>query len=111
MYFCFVFAFEEMLNAVDAITLNNKIYFCLNSNEDIDTNQLPQQLMKGELEGYERCFFSVYLAFKSYSCYLKQGVYRDYDSGLTRILLKSKTKFDKRKSLLFQEGVLNKVSV
>lgn len=70
-FFVFVFAFEEMLNAVDAITLNNKIYFCLNSNEDIDTNQLPQQLMKGELEGYERCFFSVYLAFKSYSCYLK----------------------------------------
>lgn len=64
MYFCFVFAFEEMLNAVDAITLNNKIYFCLNSNEDIDTNQLPQQLMKGELEGYERCFFFSLFSFQ-----------------------------------------------
>lgn len=59
-----------MLNAFDAITFNNKKYFCLNSNEDIDTDQLPQQLMQDELEGYER-FFSVYLVFKSYSCYLK----------------------------------------
>lgn len=60
MYFCFVFAFEEMLNAFNAITLNNEIYFCLNSNEDIDTDQLPQQLMQGELEGYERFFFSLF---------------------------------------------------
>lgn len=70
MKFCFVFAFEEMLNAFNAITLNNEIYFCLNSNEDIDTDQLPQLVMQGELDGYER-FLSVYLAFKSYSCYLK----------------------------------------
>lgn len=63
-FVCLDFAFEEMLNAFDAITLNNKMYFCLNSNEDIDTDQLPQQLMQGELEGYER-FFSVYLVFKS----------------------------------------------
>lgn len=60
MYFCFVFAFEEMLNAFNAITLNNEIYYCLNSNEDIDTDQLPQQLMQGELEGYERFFFSLF---------------------------------------------------
>lgn len=49
-----------MLNAFNAITLNNEIYFCLNSNEDIDTEQLPQQLMQGELEGYERFFFSLF---------------------------------------------------
>lgn len=49
-----------MLNAFNAITLNNEIYFCLNSNEDIDTDQLPQQLMQGELEGYERFFFSLF---------------------------------------------------
>lgn len=49
-----------MLNAFNAITLNNEIYFCLNSNEDIDTDQLPQQLMQGELEGYERFFFNLF---------------------------------------------------
>lgn len=49
-----------MLNAFNAITLNNEIYYCLNSNEDIDTDQLPQQLMQGELEGYERFFFSLF---------------------------------------------------
>lgn len=64
MYFCFVFAFEEMLNTVDAITLNNKIYFCLNSNEDIDTDQLPHQLMQGELEGFERFFFLSLFSFQ-----------------------------------------------
>lgn len=40
-------------------------------------------------------FFLVYLVFKSYSCYLKQGVYCDYDFGLICIFFKLKIKFDK----------------
>lgn len=62
-----------MLNTVDAITLNNKIYFCLNSNEDIHTDQQPQQLIQ-DVEGLGR-FFAVYITLKSFSCYLNYRVF------------------------------------
>lgn len=49
-----------MLNAFDAMTLNHKIYFCLNSNEDIHTDQQPQQLIQDvDLEGLGRFFQSI----------------------------------------------------
>lgn len=47
-----------MLNAFDAMTLNHKIYFCLNSNEDIHTDQQPQQLIQ-DVEGLGRFFQSI----------------------------------------------------